>query len=112
MKPMNPTNPSNPDQPMNLEDPRISAWLMPDAAAMSAEDRAAVEAALAADPQLAAAVEQLRALTAQLETHYQSAAYVDDAYLLMDQGRRAAILAEDPADADAAAGAAAAGVTP
>lgn len=112
MKPMNPTNPVQPLQPMNLEDPRISAWLMPDAAAMSAEDRAAVEAALAADPQLAAAVEQLRALTAQLETHYQSAAYVDDADLLMDQGRRAAILAEDPADADAAAGAAADGVTP
>ncbi len=112
MKPKNPTNPTNPDQPMNLEDPRISAWLMPDAAAMSAEDRAAVEAALAADPQLAAAVEQLRALTAQLETHYQSAAYVDDADLLLDQGRRAAILAEDPADADAAAGAAADGVTP
>ena len=37
MKPMNPTNPVQPLPPMNLEDPRISAWLMPDAAAMSAE---------------------------------------------------------------------------
>jgi Ca-activated chloride channel family protein len=111
VNPVNPTNPTDPVQPMNLEDPRISAWLMPDAAAMSAEDRAAVEAALVADPQLAAAVEQLRALTAQLETHYQSAAYVDEADLLLDQGRRAAILAADPADADAAALAAADAVT-
>lgn len=114
MTPVNPVNPVNPTDPvlsMNLEDPRISAWLMPDAAAMSAEDRAAVEAALVADPQLAAAVEQLRALTAQLETHYQSAAYVDEADLLLDQGRREAILAADPADADAAALAAADAVT-
>ena len=86
--------------PMNLEDPRISAWLMPDAAGLSVEDRAAVEAALAADPQLAAAVEQLRALTARLEAHYQTAADVDEADLQLDEGRRAAIAA---ADASAAA---------
>jgi len=85
---------------MNLEDPRISAWLMPDAAGLSVEDRAAVEAALAADPQLAAAVEQLRALTARLEAHYQTAADVDDAQLQLDDDRRAAIAA---ADASAAA---------
>ena len=91
-------------KPMNLEDPRISAWLMPDAAGLSPEDRAAVEAALAADPQLAAAVEQLRALTARLEAHYQTAADVDDAELQLDEGRRAAIVAADAtADADAPA---------
>lgn len=86
--------------PMNLEDPRISAWLMPDAADLSAEDRAAVEAALAADPELAAAVEQLRALTAQLEAHYQTAADVDEAELQLDEGRRAAIVAADAAAND------------
>jgi Ca-activated chloride channel family protein len=97
---------------MNLEDPRISAWLMPDAAGLSVEDRAAVEAALAADPQLAAAVEQLRALTARLEAHYQASADVDEADLQLDEGRRAAIAAADataadaPADAPAAAAAA------
>ncbi len=93
--PTNPNLPNAPSKPMNLDDPRISAYLMPDASALSDADRTAVEAALAADPRLAEAVADLRSLTERLEAHYQSAASVDDADLMLDEGRRAAIAAEE-----------------
>ena len=93
--PTNPNLPNAPSKPMNLDDPRISAYLMPDASALSDADRAAVEAALAADPRLAEAVTELRGLTERLEAHYQSTSEVDDADLVLDEGRRAAIAAEE-----------------